>query len=218
MSASTLIIYCHPSSTKSHNAKILTAVKQGLGKKQFEVLDLYKLKFNPLVTEVEYNRMITRDRTISADVRNLQNKITAAKTLIFIYPVWWYNMPAMLKGFMDRVFTPGFAYNFKRVHPIFEYIASLLSYIPGLRYFLQPHSAIGHLSKKKALIFRTYGGPPFGNRIFGNTVTVLENDILRFCGITNITIRELHNVNKSSYSQKYEDQYLSEVSQLVKKA
>lgn len=215
-----LIIFCHPDPRKkSHSHKILKHVGKALKsrRRKYEVLDLYKKDFECVFTENEYCWMKNRIRKTEADVKKVQKKISAADTLIFIYPTWWYNMPAELKGFMDRVFVPGFAYRFFRVNKIMLFGAWLLSWIPGVRYLMQPYSVTGLLKGKKSVIFRTYGGPALGKRIFGNTHTVLENVILRFCGITDITIHELYNIDKSNiYTQEYEDQYMAKVKQICK--
>lgn len=211
-----LIIYCHPSHN-SHSGKILEQVKASLDKKhkKYEVIDLYKEDFQAYLTKTEHERIQKRERLTENDVEAMQKKITEASTLIFIYPVWWYGMPARLKGFMDRVFTSGFAYRFKKVNWIMLFGADICSRIPGVRYLLQPYSAQGNLKGKKALIFRTYGGPKLGKRLFGNMPAKLEHAILRFCGITNIKTHELFNIDKSQYTQEYEDRYMQKVNKLV---
>ncbi|MGE3279145.1 MAG: NAD(P)H-dependent oxidoreductase [Candidatus Altimarinota bacterium] len=211
----TLIIYCHPSK-KSHNYKILQNVIQRLEKRKqkYEVLDLYDLKFDGYFKEVEYDRMRNRDRTLEKDVLEIQKKITEARVLVFIYPTWWYNMPARLKGFFDRVFTNGFAYKFFKANKFMIFGANLLSFIPGIRYLMQTISVTPLLKGKRAYIFRTYGGPKLGRRIFGNTQTVLENVILRFCGITDIIIHELYNIDKSEFTQMKEEKYMKKIDQM----
>ncbi len=213
-----LIIFCHPDEKKqSHAHKILKTVKKSLEKndQKYQVIDLYEEEFEGYFLDKEYCNMKNRVKECESDVKAAQTKITEADRLIFIYPVWWYNMPARLKGFMDRVFSNGFAYNFFPVNKAMLLVAWLFSWIPGLRYLMQPYSATGHLKGKKALIFRTYGGPALGKRVFGNTVTCLENVILRFCGLTNIKIHELYNCDKSSYTEEYERKYLRKVEQIV---
>lgn len=215
----TLIIYCHPSKN-SHCAKILATLRSTLQEREVEheVLDLYDMHFDAYFKDIEYQRMIHRERVTELDVKIIQDKISAAKTLIFIYPTWWYNMPARLKGFIDRVFASGFAYRFFRVPKILMLGASLLSYVPGIRYLMQPFAAKPLLKGKKAYIFRSYGGPAAGKRIFGNTPAVLENVVLRFCGITRITTHELFNTDKKeTYTQEYEDWYLSQVEKICGK-
>jgi len=206
----TLIIYCHPHAD-SHNAKILSAVKEGLhaAGTDYSVIDLYGSGFEPRLSGIAYERMfISRDKTVEADVRDMQARVSRAHNLVFIYPVWWYGMPASLKGFVDRVFTQGFAYKFFKVNRLMLFCGDLASRVPGLRFFMQPHAATGMLKGKRAYIFRTYGGPAMGRRIFGHPQRQLEHAVLRFCGITKIRIHELFNVNKSVYSQAYEKRYL----------
>ncbi|MDZ4216763.1 MAG: NAD(P)H-dependent oxidoreductase, partial [Candidatus Gracilibacteria bacterium] len=212
-----LIIYCHPSH-ESHNGKILKKVTRTLGCHdiEFEVLDLYEMNFDPCLTEEEYGQMVNRsEKKIDPQIKKLQEKIAGANTLIFIYPTYWYSMPARLKGFMDRIFTSRFAYRFFPVNRFMLFGAWTLSWIPGIRYLLQTRSVIPLLKGKKTLIFRTYGGPALGKRIFGNTQKVLENNILRFCGITDITVHELFNTDKKNiYTQEYEDSYLKKVEKI----
>lgn len=211
-----LIVYSHPSKI-SHNFKILQRVTETLRRKKvsFEVLDLYNSHFDAYLNEREYRRMQTGDKTVDEDVKAIQQKIVRAKTLIFIYPTWWYNMPARLKGFVDRVFTAGFAYRFFKVPQFLMFGADILSRIPGIRYLMQPFVVTGLLKGKKAIIFRTYGGPKSGKRIFDNTPTALENVVLRFSGITDITIHELFNVDKAVFTESYEDWYLRETEKIM---
>lgn len=214
-----LIIFCHPSHN-SHNGEILKTITNVLNsnKQSYEIIDLYKQDFNACLTTTEYARIRNREKKTEADVLHIQEKIAKAKTLIFIYPTWWYNMPGKLKGFMDRVFTSGFAYNFKPVPTWQLWGANLLSFIPGLRYLMQPLSADGHLGEKKAIIFRTYGGPALGRRVFGNGAhKVLDQNILRFCGITNITTHELYNMDKREFKESDYKKYLEKVEALMTK-
>ncbi|WP_227982559.1 NAD(P)H-dependent oxidoreductase [Nocardia spumae] len=48
--------------------------------------------------------------TLSADIRAEQDKLRWAQVVLLHFPLWWYSMPAILKGWVDRVFTNGFAY------------------------------------------------------------------------------------------------------------
>jgi NAD(P)H dehydrogenase (quinone) len=213
----TLIIYCHPSGD-SHNRRILDAVRRGLdsGGAGYEVVDLYGAAFDPLLKAVEYERMfVTRAPAVEEDVRAMQAKVTAARNLVFVYPVWWYAMPAGLKGFLDRVFAAGFAYRFRPYTRLLGAAGTVVSFIPGLRYLLQPYAVRGLLKGKRAYIFRTYGGVRLGRRMFGNTPTVLENAVLRFCGITRITVRELYGINLSTHAADREARYLRNVERIA---
>lgn len=47
---------------------------------------------------------------ISDDVKKEQDYVSWADTMVFIYPIWWGGMPAIARGYLDRVFSHGFAY------------------------------------------------------------------------------------------------------------
>lgn len=70
-----------------------------------ELRDLYALDFNPVLSAVELGA-----QSVAEDVRREQELIAGAGAVSFIYPLWWASMPAILKGYIDRVFTYGFAY------------------------------------------------------------------------------------------------------------
>lgn len=213
----TLVVYCHPKGD-SHNQRLLDAVRRGLeaGGTVYERVDLYGSAFNPLLQTVEYERMfVTRSPEVENDVKTMQAKVTAAGNLVFIYPVWWYTMPAALKGFLDRVFTAGFAYRFRRLTWFLKAGGMIVSFIPGVRYLLQPHAAKGLLKGKRAYIFRTYGGARMGRRMFGDTPAFFENAVLRFCGITRIKIHELYGVNLASFSAERESRHLRQVERIA---
>lgn len=75
---------------------------------KLKVRDLYEIKFDPVLTEGElkYNK----EGKTCPDVLVEQNYISWADQLTIIYPLWWNAFPAMLKGYIDRVFSNGFAF------------------------------------------------------------------------------------------------------------
>jgi len=109
------IIYCHPSK-ESYTHKILEQLKYSLEKENldFEISDLYQMNFQTDMTEGEYNRegFANIELPIPADVKEEQRKIKEADCLIFLYPVWWSDCPAKLKGWFDRVYSVGYAYGY----------------------------------------------------------------------------------------------------------
>lgn len=70
--------------------------------------DLYAMKFNPVATVDD----ITGNRTgrVPADIKVEQDHLLWADVIAFIHPIWWIDRPAILKGYIDRVFAIGFAY------------------------------------------------------------------------------------------------------------
>lgn len=99
----TLIIYAHPYE-KSFNHAIFEKVKQDLTKKHkgFDVIDLYKDCFNPVYTTEEL-ALFKDGKTTDKLVSQYQEKISNADEVIFIFPIWWNDTPAMIKGFIDKV-------------------------------------------------------------------------------------------------------------------
>ncbi|WP_226293976.1 NAD(P)H-dependent oxidoreductase [Aquimarina algicola] len=108
-----LIIYSHPS-TNSYTNEILRQVTSNLEKEEidFEVSDLYAIDFKTDMSEEEYQRegFANFDLPIPDDVKNEHQKIAKADCIIFLYPVWWSDCPAKLKGWFDRVYSVGYAY------------------------------------------------------------------------------------------------------------
>jgi NAD(P)H dehydrogenase (quinone) len=80
-----------------------------------KVIHLTDLKFNPILT---YGyRKITE---LEPDLVQAQKDIRAANHLVFVYPNWWSTYPALLKGFVDRVFLPNFAFKYHEKGPLWD--------------------------------------------------------------------------------------------------
>jgi NAD(P)H dehydrogenase (quinone) len=73
------------------------------------LIDLYLENYNPVISLDEMNG------NISDDSRIYQKLISESTHIIFIFPVFWFRAPAILEGFLDKVFVPGFAYHFKKI-------------------------------------------------------------------------------------------------------
>lgn len=173
-----LIIYTHPNN-KSLNFSILkNAEELILAKKHsLEILDLYQEKFNPVLIFDENNRRrnLYKDR----NTEKYREMIEKADLLLFIYPVWWNEMPAILKGFIDRVFVKGFAYEFKSMIPL------------------------GLLKGKKSYIINTMDAPKIYVKLFlmESHYKNFKNNVLKFCGIKNLGKFTFYNVKKLSREQ-----------------
>jgi len=104
-----LILYSHPN-PKSFNHAILETVQTELAKSgaTVSVRDLYAMNFNPVLSANDLAGMMQGQ--LSAEVETEQKLISLADMIVVIYPLWWAGMPAILKGYIDRVFTEGFAY------------------------------------------------------------------------------------------------------------
>ena len=109
-----LLVYCHPVET-SFCAAMRDAVLRGLADRHsVTVLDLYGQGFNPVLCRQErldYHD-ITKNQALVADHIAL---IQAAEAMVFVYPTWWYGLPAMLKGWFERVWVPGVTFTMPKV-------------------------------------------------------------------------------------------------------
>ena len=157
----TLIVYAHPD-TGGHCSCICQEIHGFFGKNHldYEFIDLYAIRFDPVLpAEEHYTRGHFKK---SPQILSFQEKVKEADRLVFIYPVWWGTMPAIMKGFFDRVFTSHFAFKYDHGVPI------------------------GLLKGKKALVFLTSGATTLLSRVFqgGRPVKNVRNDILGFCGVS----------------------------------
>ena len=106
-----LIIYAHPN-PQSLNSHFKQTLAEHLWDKGHEVVirDLCELNFNPILSLEDMQGQ--RLGKVSNDVKHEQEFISWAEHITFIYPIWWTGMPAIMKGFIDRVFSYGFAYRY----------------------------------------------------------------------------------------------------------
>lgn len=81
-----------------------------------EVLDLYRSGFNPVLWEADEPDWSSNHKRYSPDVETEMERMKQNDALAFIFPVWWYHLPAMLKGYIDRVWNNGFAYGSNKLH------------------------------------------------------------------------------------------------------
>ncbi|MCM3698648.1 NAD(P)H-dependent oxidoreductase [Paenibacillus macerans] len=101
------IVYAHPRK-ESFNHAILETSVQTLRQKGHEVIvrDLYAMEFQPVISSSEILG------GVGEDVEQEQEYLKWADVITFIYPIWWTGLPAIVKGYIERVFTYGFAYRY----------------------------------------------------------------------------------------------------------
>jgi putative NADPH-quinone reductase len=104
-----LLILGHPSSNSFCAALAERYAQSALGAgHEVRQLFLGKMDFDPILRE-GYRQV----QPLEADLRNAQADILWAEHLTLVYPIWWGGIPALLKGFFDRVFLPGFAFKYR---------------------------------------------------------------------------------------------------------
>ena len=103
-----LIVVAHPN-PKSFTHALADAYGAELTAMGHEVVlrDLYAMGFDPVLHPSELNA------AGAADVQAEQTRLKNADATAFFYPLWWASMPAILKGYIDRVFAHGVAYDFQ---------------------------------------------------------------------------------------------------------
>ena len=105
-----LVLYCHPRDT-SFNCGIKDLVVERLEAAgvEYRLRDLYAEGFSPMLTAYEheiYENVPENRAPVERDCQDLE----WCDSLIFVYPTWWYGLPAMLKGWLDRVMVPDVAF------------------------------------------------------------------------------------------------------------
>jgi NAD(P)H dehydrogenase (quinone) len=104
-----LIVYAHPNTNTFSNQILETCIAESKRNGHHtEVRDLYRIGFNPVLQSSDFTALKTA--SLPDEIRIEQQYISTADILIFVYPLWWGGMPAILKGYIDRIFLSGFAY------------------------------------------------------------------------------------------------------------
>ena len=156
-----VLIVCHPrrkSFTQTVARRYAQAV-EGLGNDVI-VRDLYRLSFDPVLGEGEL--LDAERRVIPSAIRREQRHLVDAGAIALFYPLWWAFMPAMLKGYIDRVLSSGFAYD------------------------IENDEMIPRLTGKKALIFTSSGADMAylrRSKQWQSMRRLEEDNLLSLCGI-----------------------------------
>ncbi len=160
------IIYAHPYEG-SYNKAILDSVTAGLKEAghSIDLLDICKDDFNPVMTEEDL-KAASQKTVVDPKVLEYQGRIEKVNHLVIIFPVWFECMPAILKGYFDKVFSNGWAYKS----------------VEGKN---QP---VGQLTYLNATVITTMGVPKFVYNLFLNNALqgVLIKGALKFCGVQKV--------------------------------
>ncbi len=106
----TTIIIAHPWHGSFNKAIMDTTVKQLRNrKKEYQIIDLNKDNFDPVLREEEL-ALYSKGESSDKLVKKYQLMLKDSDEVVFIFPIWWYNVPAILKGFIDKVMLKNYAY------------------------------------------------------------------------------------------------------------
>ena len=150
--------------------------------------DLYAEGFDPILPQGE----IPKAATLDAVLRRHCDEVTSADGYVVVHPNWWAQPPAILKGWIDRVFRQGVVYAFGERGAI-----------------------IGHLRGKQAVVFTTSNTPrDIELQVYGDPLENLwKTCIFGFCGVTDFQRRNFESIVLSTLEQRQE--WLAEVRALV---
>lgn len=125
-----LVVYCHPVESSFcsalHQAVVHTLKSKGHA---VDDCDLYAEGFNPVLSREE--RLMYNDPPNNlVEAKPYADRVMQAHALVFVFPVWNFGLPAMLKGFIDRVLVPGVSFHMDERGRI----------VPGLVHLRQIHA------------------------------------------------------------------------------
>lgn len=128
MPKTVLVVYAHPEPT-SLTRRFAAETIRTLEQQEYVVLqsDLYGMNWKATFNELDFPSRVNNDRLSfvqesghayatgqqTQDVEEEQRKLISADAVIFHFPLWWFGVPAILKGWIDRVYAYGFAYGYK---------------------------------------------------------------------------------------------------------
>ena len=106
-----LVVFCHPSET-SFGAAILDTARTALrgAGHELRVIDLYRERFDPVLSTEEWHSYLPESERNVAGLQAHVEAMQWADSLVLIFPTWMYGPPAMLKGWLERVWLPGVAF------------------------------------------------------------------------------------------------------------
>src|SRR5947207_8561892 len=157
-----LVLYAHPladSFAAALHQAVVTALRRG--GHEVDDCDLYAEGFDPVLDAAERRAYNTPDPDLSGVAEHV-TRLKAAEAVVLCFPTWWYGMPAILKGYFDRVWAQGVAFRLP------EGGGAILPALTNIRKFW---------------VVTTYGSPWWLVLVLRNPVrAVLLGGLARLCG------------------------------------
>ncbi len=178
MNKKILIVLAHPQ-MKSFCGALAQAYADGARESGAEVrqVNLAELRFNPVGSG-----SLDKPLELEPELRQAQDDIRWAEHLVFAYPILWGTLPALLKGFIERVFAPGFAVNFHKDSPLWDKL----------------------LKGRSARLIVTLNTPPLLFRLLFRRAghITMKRSILQFCGISPVKITDVGPMKNASAAKR----------------
>lgn len=184
----TLIILGHPDK-KSFCGALADSYEKGAKEKGGDVqrINLSDLKFDPILHH-GYNRL----PALEPDLLEAQRLIKWSNHIVFIFPVWWSAPPALMKGFIDRVFLPGFAFKRREESAGWDRL----------------------LAGRSARIILTSNAPVLSLYLnyFHPAVNMMKKAILEFCGVSPVAVNSFGSMD--NLNEKKRDKIIYQIYRL----
>lgn len=180
ISMNILIIYAHPNPS-SFNHAILETLDAALREHGHvtRIHDLYQMRFRAVLDSEDLLRNWRGD--LPDEILREHEAVLWAQGLVFIYPIWWFGPPAILKGWIDRVFVRKFAFDFTAA---------------GME---------GLLAHDHALVINTLGGDETlyqRERWHELLVRPMVEGVLSACGVRDVVYRAFYSVVTVSHAER----------------
>jgi len=183
-----LIINGHPDK-ESFNYALANAYKEGLSKTDVEMteINIRDLNFNVNLQHGYRQRV-----ELEPDLLDAIDKIKNANHIVWVFPMWWYGYPALMKGFIDRTFLPGIAFEFIEGSPFPKKL----------------------LKGKTARIIITADTPRWYDWLFMRSPALnqFKKGTLEFCGISPVKVTYIAPIRDST--PDFREQWLKKVHNL----
>ena len=190
MNKKVLIVLGHPNK-ESFCGALAASYREGAAAAGAEVreLNIGDLRFEPIL-RLGYKEI----QELEPDLVAAQESIKWADHIVWVYPIWWGTMPALLKGFLDRTFLPGFAFKYRENSPWWD------KYLAG----------------RSARMIVTMDAPPIYDSLmyFGGGRRTMKKAVLEFCGIKRVKVSAVGSVKSSDEAKR--EKWLAAVDQLGK--
>lgn len=186
-----LIINGHPDK-ESFNYALSAAYREGAAKNnvQIDQINIGDLDFNPNL------KFGYRQRTdLEPDLIDAIEKIKKSDHIVWLFPMWWYSYPAIMKGFIDRTFLPGITYQPVEGKPLPKKL----------------------LKGKTARVIITSDTPRWYDFLYMKSPTrhQIKKGVLQFCGVKPVKITQIATIKGSN--KAFRDKWLQKVYQLGEK-
>lgn len=159
-------------------------------KQEYTVRDLYDMQFDPVLTTADFQAL--KAGNLLTDIATEQKLIKEAEYMWVVFPIWWTSMPAILKGYIDRIFLSGFAYHMEKDAPV------------------------GLLTDKKVIILNSMGMSREdyeSSGMYKALYLTIDKGIFEFSGMKVIAHKYFTSIMSASTQEQ--ESYFNEIDQLV---